>query len=247
MNVTSLYTNIPQEEGIHTVCRAYETFYINKPPIPTQLLEQALRLILQENSFQFYGKNYLQTHGTAMGTKVETEILSQSELKPLVLKRFIAFYRRHILALNYKQRQNRTSEQSSFTAEISDKETTFLDTYIYKGARFERNAIRSLICGLILNQLRHFNIHILNPAPQGNKKGFIKGEALRLLRTNSSKIMFEEKITNFKSQRRYPEDLVNTTLSGVNFKDRKLVLQQKQREIYDSCLLSHNTNHQCLT
>ena len=76
--------------------------------------------------------------------KVETEILSQSELKPLVLKRFIAFYRRHILALNYKQRQNRTCEQSSFTAEISDKETTFLDTYIYKGARFERNAILDL-------------------------------------------------------------------------------------------------------
>ena len=70
MDVTSLYTNIPQVEGIHTVCRAYETFYINKPPIPTQLLEQALRLILQENSFQFYGKNYLQTHGTAIGTKM---------------------------------------------------------------------------------------------------------------------------------------------------------------------------------
>ena len=28
-----------------------------------------------------------------------------------------------------------------FTAEISNKETTFLDTYIYKGARFERDAI----------------------------------------------------------------------------------------------------------
>ena len=68
--------------------------------------------------------------------------------------------------------------------------------------------------------------------PQGVKKGFIKGEALRLLRTNSSKIIFEEKITNFKAhllQRGYPEDLINTTLSEVNFKDRKLVLQQKPR------------------
>ena len=106
--------------------------------------------------------------------KVETEILSQSELKPLVLKRFIAFYRRHILALNYKQRQNRTCEQSSFTAEISDKETTFLDTYTSTKVQDSKET-QSLICGLILNQLRHFNIHILNPAPQGNKKGFIKG------------------------------------------------------------------------
>ena len=29
-----------------------------------------LSLILQENSFQFNGKDYLQTHGTAMGTKI---------------------------------------------------------------------------------------------------------------------------------------------------------------------------------
>ena len=61
------------------------------------------------------------------------------------------------------------------------------------------------------------NILILNPVTHKEiKKGFIKGEALRLLRTNSSKIIFEEKITNFKShllQRGYPEDLINTTLS----------------------------------
>ncbi|CAH3168880.1 unnamed protein product [Porites lobata] len=87
-------------------------FYRNEPPIPTQLLKRALRLIpwgyshtlpitYTENSFQFNGKNYLQTHGTAMGTKmavafsnifmnrVETEILSQSLSKPLVWKRYI--------------------------------------------------------------------------------------------------------------------------------------------------------------
>ena len=55
---------------------------------------------------------------------------------------------------------------------------------------------------------------------------------LRLLRTNSSKLIFEEKITNFKAhllQRGYPEDLINTTLSEVNFKDRKLALQQKPK------------------
>ena len=70
MDVTSLYTNIPQEEGIKTICKAYVTHYKDKPPIPTQSLERALRLILKENSFHFYGKNYLQTHGTAMGTRV---------------------------------------------------------------------------------------------------------------------------------------------------------------------------------
>ena len=101
MDVTSLYTNIPQEEGINTVCIAYEKFYGEKPPIPSQHLREMLRLILQENSFQFNGKNYLQTHGTAMGTKmavafanifmsaVETRLISQSPTKPLVWKRYI--------------------------------------------------------------------------------------------------------------------------------------------------------------
>ena len=89
MDVTSLYTNIPQEEGIDTVCKAYETFCGSKPPIPTQYLREMLRLIFKENSFQFNGKNYLQTHRAAMGTKMavgfanifmataETEIVSQ--------------------------------------------------------------------------------------------------------------------------------------------------------------------------
>ena len=70
MDVTSLYTNIPQEEGILTVCQAYEEFYHTDPSIPTRFLREMLCLILQDNSFQFNGKDYLQTHRTAMGTKL---------------------------------------------------------------------------------------------------------------------------------------------------------------------------------
>ena len=57
----SLCTNIPQEEGINIK---------NEPPIPTRLLQRALKLILAENAFQFNGKNYVQIHGTATGTKM---------------------------------------------------------------------------------------------------------------------------------------------------------------------------------
>ena len=62
MDVTSLYKNIPQEEGITTVCNAYERFHNNKPPIPTHFLIDIIRLILKENSFQI--------RGTATGTKM---------------------------------------------------------------------------------------------------------------------------------------------------------------------------------
>ena len=53
MDVTSLYTNIPQEEGVTTVCHAYEDFYGDKAPIPTKNLREMLYHILTENSFQF--------------------------------------------------------------------------------------------------------------------------------------------------------------------------------------------------
>ena len=71
------------------------------------------------------------------------------------------------------------------------------------------------------------------PRPPGVKRGFIKGEALRLLRTNSSKTLFEEMIKNFKKQlqkRGYPGSFIQNTPSEVNFEDRKLALQQKRRK-----------------
>ena len=208
MDVTSLYTNITQEEGIQTVCKAYVSFYQNKIPIPTPLLERALRLILQENSFQFNGKNYLQTHGTAMGTKmavafanifmakVETDILSQSVIKPLKQKR-CSWILTYTKAKRFKK------------AAVLDVRTHFKPTETF--------------------QYTHFS----SCHPPGVKRGFIKGEALRLLRTNSSKTLFEEMIKNFKKQlqeRGYTESFIQNTLSEVNFEDRKLALQQKRRE-----------------
>ena len=38
LDVASQYTNIPQEEGINTVCKAYQTFYGENTPMPTQSL-----------------------------------------------------------------------------------------------------------------------------------------------------------------------------------------------------------------
>ena len=76
--------------------------------------------------------------------KVETEILSQSIFKPLVWKHYID----DIFSLwttnrdrieHFIEQANNHHPTIKFTAEISDKETLFLDTYIYKGERFERD------------------------------------------------------------------------------------------------------------
>ena len=72
----------------------------------------------------------------------------------------------------------------------------------------------------------------------GVKKGFVKGETLRHLRTNSSKETFEENIRKFKSRllaRGYPKRLIETLLSDVKFTERTSALQQKndnRKEIF---------------
>ena len=202
MDVTSLYTNIPQEEGITIVCQAYEKYHNNNPPIPSHYLKQMLGRILKENSFQFNEENYLQCHGTAMGTKmavafanlfmaeIETKMLNQSNIKPRVWKCYID----DVFSLwdASKQDIDLFIEQANtfhptikFTAEISEKETTFLDTVVYKGERFQNKSILDVKTHYKPTKTFQYT-HYSSCHPPGVKRGFIKGEAIRLLKTNSS-------------------------------------------------------------
>ena len=80
-------------------------------------------------------------------------------------------------------------------------------------------------------------IHFSSSHPPAVKKGFVKGEALRRLRTNSSRTTFEENITKFKSRllaTAYPKNLIETLLSDIKSTERESALQQKyenQKEI----------------
>ena len=199
-----------------------------------------LRLILKENSFQ--------THGTAMGTKmavsfanifmaeVETNVINQSPYKPLIWKRYID----DIFSLwninkeatnNFTELANSFHPTVKFTAEISDTEITILDTCVYTGDRFKKHSIldvRTRFKPTETFQYTHFD----SCHPLGVREGFIKGEALKPLRTNSSKAKFDEHIALFKQRLRhggYPDNLLNMTLSEVNFSQRMSALQNKQK------------------
>ena len=66
--------------------------------------------------------------------------------------------------------------------------------------------------------------------PLGVTKGFIKEEALRLLRTNSSQLAFEENMKDFEKRlltRKYPTSVVEKYLSEVKFSDRKASLNKR--------------------
>ena len=76
LDVSSLYTNIPKDEGIDFVCHYCEDHYKQKLPIPTSDLRELMRLILEENSFKFNEKHFMQTHSVAMGKKLVRSLSS---------------------------------------------------------------------------------------------------------------------------------------------------------------------------
>jgi len=51
LDVCSLYTNIPQVEGIKVVCQYCDEHYQPNPPITTSILRDLTKLTLKENSF----------------------------------------------------------------------------------------------------------------------------------------------------------------------------------------------------
>ena len=84
-----------------------------------------------------------------------------------------------------------------FTAETFDTETAFLDTVVYKGTRFKEKSI--LDAKTHFKQTETFlHTHFTSCHPPNVKKGFVKGEALRILRKNSSETTFEENNSNLK-------------------------------------------------
>ena len=104
---------------------------------------------------------------------------------------------------------------------------------------------------LILDVGTHFKptetfqyTHFSSCHPLGVKKGLIKGEALRLLRTNFSKENFQKGLEEFQKhlrERGYPQNLITLTHSEINFENRKEALQHEEKPFSP---LTCNTSHQ---
>lgn len=99
LDVSSLYTSIPHDDGINA-----SGYYLEKNydgPIPKEHILKLLRLVLENNHFIFDNQNYLQIMGTAMGSaiapafaslfmgKLEEEFLNTQTIKPTMWLKFL--------------------------------------------------------------------------------------------------------------------------------------------------------------
>ena len=107
--------------------------------------------------------------------------------------------------------------------------------YIFKGQTFNKESVLDMRTHLKPTETFQYAFFTTCHPPgakPGAKKGFVKGEALRLLRTNSSIKTFEENITTFKKhlmERGYPQNFINNTLSEVKFQERTQALLQRNK------------------
>ena len=106
-----------------------------------------------------------------------------------------------------------------------------MDTVVYKGDRFLKESILDVQTYFKPTETFQYT-NFQSCHPPGITKGFIKGEALRLLRRNSSQTTFEENIRNFAKHlesRGYPTATVEKHLSEVKFSERKTSLTNRHK------------------
>ena len=145
LDVTSLYTNIPHDEGIQACEEVFNTRLTQEPP--TGDLVQLIRFILTRNNFCFSGQHFLQVHGTAMGTRMapsyanifmgrlENHILTGRTLRPTVWWRFIddifaVWTHGEALLEEFLDSVNQLHPTIKFTDEWSIESVSFLDTKV---------------------------------------------------------------------------------------------------------------------
>ena len=226
LDVSSLYTNIPNEEGRRAMAHWLSKFrphklIPNNQPTNTTLLT-LLKMVLEMNNFQFNGENYLQVGGTAMGTRVaptlanlfmgyfEEKFVYTQKFKPTLWARFIddifIIWPHGRLELeSFITHLNRVHHSIKFTSEISDKKIPFLDTMVI----LEQGKIYT---DLYTKPTDANNfLHFQSAHPTHCKKGIPFGQFLRLRRICSRDLDFRKhaliKAAHFKA-RGYPLELI---------------------------------------
>ena len=122
----------------------------------------------------------------------EREIIDRSHCKLHTWKRYIddvfSLWNMNKKEINsFIELANSYHPTIKFTAEISDKEITLLDTCVYKGERFKKESILDVRTHFKPTETFQYT-HFSSWLPPGVRRGFIKGEALRLLRTHLQKL-----------------------------------------------------------
>ena len=146
-DVSSLYTNIPHDEGIDACSKDLAESGHTSPPITD--IVTLMNHVLTKNNFTFLDKHYLQVHGTAMGTrmapsmaclfmgKLEERMLASAPCRPWIWWRYIddiffIWTSDEESLTRFIDHMNSFHRTIKFTSEYSTTQTHFRDVVIRK-------------------------------------------------------------------------------------------------------------------
>jgi len=231
IDVISLYTNIPQDEGINASLNVVSLIPTHLRP-PLHVFRKFLEFILKQNFFLFNDQHYLQILGTAMGTRMapsfanlflhqlEYNILSNTpnDLHPLIWKRYIddvfmIWTHGEQTLLELLQYMNTFHPTIKFQFSFSPTDINFLDTTIYLTP--ERKLESTLYTKPTdSSMLLHYTSH----HPRQCKSGTIYSQALRFRRIITDNNKLCQKLLRLKLillSRGYPNSLINHNFSKI--------------------------------
>jgi len=240
MDVSSLYTNIPHDEGIEAKVNFFSKDRIGR--LTPAVLKSLLEAVLKNKNFQFQGKNYLQTGGTAMGSKVapsyanlfmadlEANMLAGAPFLPDAYYRYIddifIFNKTEQKVQDWASYCNQFHHSIKFIMETSTKEVAFLDTIVRKdndGGLYTTLYTKPTDThNYLLATSAHLR-HVLENAPYS--------QFLRLRRNCKNDTDFLVECCKMKDdyiRRGYKENIVLKHLSKVLKSKREHLLQQKK-------------------
>ena len=219
-------------------------FTISAPS--SENLTYLLRILLENNIFEFNGKVYKQLIGCAMGNKCSPSVIDTQmyEITNEIIEKFqhknkILYHARYrddgiILfngtkeeILNFFEIANSHHRLIKFTYEILEESTTFLDITVFKGERFNTSNI--------LDVKTHFKptntFQYLNRTSAHNSavfKAFIKGEAIRQIRNTNNNNSLQKTLSEFKRhllKREYNTNEIETAINEASMTNRSTLLK----------------------
>lgn len=244
MDVRSLYTNIPNEEGLEALRHTLEKRRSGSYTAHSTVLLKFMELILTLNNFVFNCVNYLQIKGCAMGTNCAPSYANifmgrfeETYIYPMISRR-CKIYLRYIDDIfliwtdtkdnfeTFIKDLNVKHPSIKFDYEISDKEVNFLDTTVYV------DQIGKLQTKLYRKPTDRQNyLHSLSDHQHTLKSSIAYGQALRIKRICSEDSEFLKNCELLKesmTKRGYkPDEIENQIKRAAN------LLETKDRQTSD--------------
>ena len=254
LDVKSLYTNIPNDQGIQACVDMLNENNIITPEI-TQSVIDILSLILNKNTFTFNNEHFLQIHGTAMGSPMartyanifmailERKLLNEAPqgLIPIEWIRFIddifAIWNHGIEKLQkFITYINNFHPTIKFDYTYSYKSVSFLDTTIYI------NSNNKLESDLYIKPTdRTLLLHQNSFHPQTCKNSIIYSQALRYRRIITDNTRLQQKLDNLLIaliHQGYKHDNIITSFNKV--------LLYTQNELLNKTKNTNKTNNKSI-